>query len=111
MTYGKGSIADVFPMSEREKMDKEHASNPKPGDYWHECYSPVCVVLAVAAGVVIYCDTPKETDNGWTWDLEGKRQAKSIQDFYKWLEYDTIPNRFWASCCPQAHMWVLNELH
>jgi hypothetical protein len=104
------SIADAFPTTARDLQDMEHAKNPQPGDWWHEMFSPVCVVLAVAAGLVIYCDKTKSTSKDrWTWDLT-VRKSKTLQEFHDWLQYNTIPDRYMASVEPGAHKWVLEHL-
>lgn len=105
------SIADIFPRDERDDLADKHATDPQPGDYWHEMYTPVCVVLGVAAGMVIYCENTKPASpNTWTWDLS-VRQAKSLEDFKRMLEYGpSVPGRYYANVEPELHKWVLKRI-
>lgn len=43
----------------REKMDEDHFENPRPGDFWHECFSPVFIVLEVCEDGVFICEKTK----------------------------------------------------
>lgn len=101
-------MTDIFADTRRDKRDKEHAKNPQPGDYWHEMYVPVCVVLAVAAGVVIYCEKARDVgDDKWTWDLRS-RSTKTLEEFDRWLAYGSIAG-YWASVEPEAHKWASDK--
>lgn len=40
---------------ERESNER-HFISPRPGDFWHDCLSPVLIVLEVADGHVVICD-------------------------------------------------------
>lgn len=95
---------------EQFQLNLGHATNPGPGDYWHEMATPVCVVLGVCAGMVIICDTTQMTVPGrWTWDL-AHRRAMSLSEFRSWLEYDSLPSKFWADVQPESHLWVTEEI-
>lgn len=62
-------------------LSEEHASNPEPGDYWHEMLCPVCVVVSVSEGKVTICKTTKEVDpDHWTWDIS-KLETMKVEDF------------------------------
>lgn len=37
------------------QMEEDHAINPKPGDFWHEMYTPVCIVLDANNDYVTIC--------------------------------------------------------
>lgn len=39
-----------------EIEQEEFFQNPRPGDFWHDCFSPVLVVLEVAGGHVVIAD-------------------------------------------------------
>lgn len=39
-----------------EIEQEEFFRNPKPGDFWHDCFSPVLVVLEIAEGRVVIAD-------------------------------------------------------
>ena len=98
-------ITKAFPRTKRDDVNDRHCYNPEPGDYWHEMFAPRCVVLAVAAGVVIYCETTRATDDThWTWNL-GHRTAKSKADFAKMLRYDSMDATIY-NCEPRAHLWA-----
>lgn len=43
----------------RERSDEEHFLRPVPGDFWHEMYSPVLIVLAVEDDFVTVCEKTK----------------------------------------------------
>ena len=92
----------------QKELNKIRANDPKPGDYWSECFCGVCVVLAVENNRVTYCSTRKDVDrNHWTWDLDAK-EIKTIEQFKKWLSYDSIDG-YWADVQPEAHKWVLTQ--
>jgi len=102
--------ADIFAPDERDRLNQKHAAKPEPGDYWHEMFCPLLVVIAVSHGLVIYHRAQKDVENNkWTWDLSKPHESKRLDEFYKWLEYDTIPGRFWVRCEPGAHKWVLDH--
>lgn len=42
-----------------DEMDEQHFVSPEPGDFWHEMYSPVFIVLAVEDGSVTICEKTK----------------------------------------------------
>lgn len=96
-------------IEERRKRNELHASDPRPGDYWHECFCGVCVVIGRMGGHVIFCrkKTHFPEENKWTWDLE-KLEMKSVEDFKKWLAYNSIPG-YWASVEPGCHMWAVEH--
>ena len=90
-------------------LNKKHALDPKPGDYWQEMLCAVCVVLAVDNTHVTICKHKKDVDrNHWTWDL-AHITTMSRNEFYRWLEYDTIPNKFWCCAEPEKHKWAIEE--
>jgi len=94
--------------TERDQVNIEHAANPLPGDYWHEMFAPICVVLAVAGGMVVYCDKTRSTDNDhWTWDLS-QPSAKTREEFRRWLHYgsETMAHLTVGQCEPEAHKWA-----
>lgn len=97
-------------MHDREKqkeLNERHAVKPKPGDYWHEMFCPICVVLEIDDDCIIYCDKTKPTDEQhWTWDLE-KTDIKTVDEFKEWLSYGTIPG-FWCDVLPEQHLWAVS---
>lgn len=42
-----------------EKSDEDHFLRPIPGDFWHDMFSPVLIVLAVEDEGVAICDKTK----------------------------------------------------
>lgn len=47
----------------------QHSRNPQIGDFWHEMFCPIMVVLDVTPLHVIICDKTKSIDRDhWTWD-------------------------------------------
>lgn len=100
---------------DRDALNRKHAEHPQPGDFWHDCYSPICVVLGVAASMVVYCDTPKivNDEDHWTWDLSlAKRKEKPLSEFREWLSYksEKMAGKFWAAVIPRRDEWVLEHL-
>jgi len=69
-------------VSKSEKRFKK----PKPGDYWHEMFTPYFVVLAVKP--LIVCDKTMERGDGWYWDLS-KAKEVSREWFEKRLTYSS----------------------
>jgi hypothetical protein len=39
-----------------KKQDDEHFENPEPGDFWHDCFSPVLIVLEATENGIVVCD-------------------------------------------------------
>lgn len=87
----------------------KHADDPQPGDYWHEMFCGICVVLEAGLFSVTVCKTKKDVDaDSWTWDLT-KTHTMKRRDFSAWLRYDTIPDKTWAIVEPEAHKWAVEE--
>lgn len=92
-----------------ERDSHEHLRNPRPGDYWHEMYVPICVVLEVGTDVVTLCKSTKEVDSGhWTWNL-GERAFIARSAFRRWLSYESIPDKTWCHVLPEQHLWAVDE--
>lgn len=90
----------------RQALSVEHRANPEPGDYWHECFVPYFVVLAVGARDVLVCRKTKEVDSGhWTWDL-GHTVTLSRERFEKAISYETMPDKTAAIVVP-GHTWAV----
>lgn len=104
---------DIFKTkTPRDLVNDEHVANPRPGDYWHECYAPVCVILGVAAGCVIYCEhILNRPNNRWTWDLS-KRSFQTLAEFSKRMHYESENLRHMCiyNVEPEHHKWVLDHL-
>jgi len=100
----------MFDDEKQEALNKKHANDPQPGDYWQEHFCGVCVVLGVARKSVIYCKEREVVEgNRWTWDLD-KTETKTIEEFAQWLSYGSIEG-YWADVFPGAHKWVLGAGH
>ena len=69
----------------------EHLADPKPGDYWHEMFMPIALVLArVCQWVVV-----------WKLASDDRPIVMTIDEFGMWLRYKTIPDKTWAHCIPE----------
>ncbi len=93
---------------EQDRLNREHMANPQVGDYWHEAFTPICVVLGRDGDEAILCKRTKEASpNHWTWDL---RQVERItlKAFAEWLSYksESVKNKTWAWVEPGAHRWA-----
>ena len=82
------------------KPDKEpnekHATNPVKGDYWHEMFCPVCVIVNVNNDVVTYLVPDKKNEY---WDEENP-VTKTKAEFKEWLSYDNIDG-YWCDVVPK----------
>jgi hypothetical protein len=81
---------------------REMAANPKAGDWWHDHYSPVCLVVGVSNKEVVitqkYEAGPR--DGQWKWPDEIMSDdliSMSREEFVWTLQYDTMPEKLWAS--------------
>ena len=97
----------------------KHALNPQIGDYWNECFAPVCVVVDVSEFAVTVVDGTKVVDNRkWTFDIEKTttytrkefvdrfRYGRIGNDNFKATDADDIKNKFWCDVFPKQHKWV-----
>ena len=91
-----------------ERESREHLLNPKAGDYWHEMFTPICVVLEVGADVLTLCRSIEAVKDGWTWNLT-KRETKTRREFAKWLSYESIPDKTWCHVISEHHLWAVEE--
>jgi hypothetical protein len=46
-----------------------HFKNPKPGDFWHEMFSPVFIVLDVDVKGITICENTINREDGYSFDL------------------------------------------
>lgn len=85
----------------------EKANDPRPGDYWSDCLTPVCVVVERFGNNVVICKTTMEVDDDhWTWDLT-KLEILTVDEFKQSLTYETN-DRLWAECSAN-HSWVTEQ--
>jgi hypothetical protein len=91
----------------RKERAEAHINEPCVGDYWHETFCPVCVVLSVSDFRLVICKHTTAFDDGWTWALDNRTDI-SRDEFKQWLAYKSIPG-YWADVAPRAHKWVAEE--
>ena len=89
---------------EHKALSIKHAADPKPGDYWHERFSPVALVLEVTAFHVTYLSKTRQGTSlvmpiSWTWDASHVK-VKTRAEFRDWLSYESIPGT-WALVVPE----------
>lgn len=109
----------------QDALNREHAKNPKVGDYWSDHFCPVAVVVSVTPYYVITIEKTKSVDpDHWTWDVEAKPNIYTRKEFFYRFTYgrcgnDTfegtddpkdIKNRYWADVSPERHKWIEEEL-
>lgn len=102
----------------------KHAKDPQIGDYWHECFTPIAVVVDVSRFSIVLCEKTKSPDEkSWTWDLD-KLEVYTKKDFVNRFRYGrvgkpkfkgtddmtSIKNKFWCDVSPKAHEWVIDAL-
>ena len=97
--------AVLDPHTDRHKINMAHLDNPMPGDYWHEMFSPVALVITVVEGFVIF----KKLCGGGLKELpDGKLSAEGIEpiawtlkEFRKYMTYSSMSDKTWADVMPQ----------
>lgn len=88
-----------------EDRNLRHADSPQPGDYWHEMFSPTCLVIAVSNFSVSLLKSVVEVDKDhWTFDVS-KVTTMGRREFRKWLCYETIPNKTVGDVIPKRKRW------
>ena len=95
--------------SKLKEISQEQLHNPCVGDYWHEMFTPICVIVERFKNHVVICKEKITYEESWTWDLD-KLEIMSLENFKKWLTYDTesLKNKTWALCNKESHKWVNN---
>ena len=89
-----------------KELNERHAKDPKLGDYWHEMFNGICVVIEVDLIHVTICKTKRSVGmNEWTWDLSNL-DIMTHEEFQRWLSYDTRPG-YWADVIPEDHLWAV----
>lgn len=85
------------------KLNEAHANNPHVGDYWSDMGAPLAVVLEVNGDQITLCrKTVAASRASWSWDFENGVLTMTRAEFYDWLEYDTIPGKFWGWVYPES---------
>lgn len=94
----------------QNEQNMVHAHNPEVGDYWVErILNGVLVVLDVTKDKVVFCKKKKQLkDDKWTWDLS-EVWFNSRKEFREYLEYGTMPGKYWADVRPGMHLWAVEE--
>jgi hypothetical protein len=95
----------VMPCHKRDTDNAKHGANPEPGDYWHEMFCPIRVVLDVTPETVTFCETIKSTDeNHWTWDLDVVHKVLK-ENFCEGIQYTSagMKDKFCADVVPRGH--------
>jgi hypothetical protein len=93
-------------IDDRQKLNLKHAVDPRRGDYWHEMFCPIRVVLRVTGETVTFCEKTKEVDSGhWSWDIEHV-QVLPAKSFRQGLEYSSMKDKFHADVVPGGHVSV-----
>lgn len=88
-----------------EAANIQHARNPEVGDYWHEMFCPVMVVLDVTSLHVIICKKKKDVDRDhWTWDVSETKHLTREQ-FALEPHYSTakMAHKFHCDVIPRGH--------
>ena len=96
-----------FKVQSRRADDYRHAHFPEPGDYWSDHLMPVLVVLEIAGPTVVFCQTiNRSVPEELSWNLDVIHDWP-LKEFTSFLEYSTIPGKFWATVSPRAHCEVV----
>ena len=104
----------------RDAANKKHCRKPKVGDFWQECFAPVCVVIDASKFVVTTCELTKNAGNNkWTWDFS-ELKTYTRAEFVNRFRYgrignddyqaddgsDDIKHKFWCDVIPKSHKWA-----
>ncbi len=85
-------------------LNEQHLHNPQAGDYWHDRFCPVCLVIDSGKFFVAILEKKKDVGtNYWTWDTS-EMTTLSKADFINKLSYKTIPGT-WANVVPEWKHW------
>ena len=88
-----------------------HFKNPQPGDFWHEMFNPVFIVLDVNVKEITICEDTINSNDGYSFNLH-KVKKVTREQFDKELKcysgplsdqitYDVIPYR----CLREVEIW------
>lgn len=96
----------MFDQQQQFLLDYQHATHPTLGDFWHERYSAVCVVLEVTPEIVTICKKKINLgDEAYAWDLDHTTEMDRFE-FKKWLSYGT-QHGYWAHVQPEHQLWAV----
>jgi len=85
-------------MKPDKALNETHANEPKKGDYWHEMYTAICIVLENTNGIIIYIVPDRKA---MVWDEENPK-TKTKAEFREWLSYDSIDG-YWCDVMPEEY--------
>jgi hypothetical protein len=105
LTIGITSL-DVTKSKQRLESNDDSAKNPQAGDFWHEMFTPIVVVVARPNDetVLICRKTTLVGVNHWEWDLT-KCECLRVDEFKNYLSYESTPG-YWANVVPKKMEWV-----
>lgn len=86
-----------MPNSERTTIA---ASDPKPGDFWHDMRSPACLVVARDGNHVCICRTTEDVGTHHYRFIDP--EWLSLSEFQAWLRYKKTPG-YWADVAERRH--------
>lgn len=87
---------------ERDSILWASINNASPGDYWHECLSPICVVISCTNTHIVFCDKVNIVSNDrWTWGVE-ELKILPRELFFNKVQY--------ARCEPKCHIWAAERV-
>lgn len=80
-------------------LNQEALADPQPGDYWHEMFDMVLLVVKITGSIVWYVDEDMSTEEGrWTFNPTQKPKMVHKDVLSKRLRYDseTMGDKTWA---------------
>lgn len=85
-------------------LDQQHLHNPQAGDYWHDRFCPVALVIDSGQFFVAFLHKKKDVGKShWTWDTSDVATL-SKQDFVKKMSYSSM-DKPWANVVPNWKHW------
>lgn len=99
-------------MTDRDDINTRHRLDPKVGDYWHEMFSGIMVVVGRTEDAVIVCDKKRSTpDGGWFWDTTTTRKF-TLEEFSAYPTYvglsptSIMKDKCWCDVVPESQKGV-----
>lgn len=89
-------------------LNTKHRLDPRIGDYWHEMFTPIMVVIAVHPDRVMICKTIKSVaKDHWTWDLT-KLDTVTREEFsaIPLYEHGDMGEKTHCDVVPERQKWV-----
>lgn len=93
-------------MDNRHDRNARHRLEPKVGDFWHEMFVPIMVVLGVSDDAVTICDKVDRGRETWTWDFSGTRKMTRSEFAARPLYGGHMGDKCWCDVVPEAHRWA-----